>query len=244
MKLQKKFKIDEAAYVEFIKKTMGARNYLSVIISAFIIVVIAVAMKFGETYAKSLLIGALYAAIYAVVVLVFTQLTTVGNAKKMYAKNNFVKYKILLTFDDRGLVQQIQKDKDFVVRWSEFVKIRETKLSFIFYVNKKQAVLACKSGLEAAEVAKLREIIYENGTKNGLKLKLLPREEELAAQLPDEYVADEFDAISEVVVDNENNNATDVKTEKENRNDEKGEIIDAEVVEKSSVKEDRDRDNQ
>ncbi|MDD4066287.1 MAG: YcxB family protein, partial [Bacilli bacterium] len=184
MKLQKKFRIDQDAYVEFCKKTTGSRNYITVAFTSVAIIVISAIFKFSDTYLKSALIGLIYAAIYAVIVIVFSYFTTVSSAKRAYEKNQFAKYRILLTFDERGLVQQTPSLKDFVVTWKEFFKVIETKLSFIFYVNRKQAVLVSKKALKEAEIAKLREIIFEYGTKNNVKLKLLPRQEELAAQIP------------------------------------------------------------
>lgn len=205
MKLQKKFRIDQDAYVEFCKKTTGSRNYITVAFTSVAIIVISAIFKFSDTYLKSALIGLIYAAIYAVIVIVFSYFTTVSSAKRAYEKNQFAKYRILLTFDERGLVQQTPSLKDFVVTWKEFFKVIETKLSFIFYVNRKQAVLVSKKALKEAEIAKLREIIFEYGTKNNVKLKLLPRQEELAAQIPDDYVAENEpdDEEVEVVENNE-----------------------------------------
>ncbi|MFA7100509.1 MAG: YcxB family protein, partial [Bacilli bacterium] len=131
--------------------------------------------------------------------------------------------------------------------WKEFFKVIETKLSFIFYVNRKQAVLVSKKALKEAEVAKLREIIFEYGTKNNVKLKLSPRQEELAAQIPDDYVVENEPDDEEVEVV-ENNEAKETPKNPEiidtteainEHKEDKAEVIDAAEVKDEHKEEDK-----
>ena len=191
MELKKMFRIDEPAYLEFIKITAGKRNYYTVAFTAAIIIVLSLVFQFSETSRlASLGMGAIYAAVYAVIVLVFSRFTTANAAKRSYNNRKMRRIKLILTFDENGLTQQQKGDKDsHSVEWAKFAKVTETPLSFLFYLNNSQAVVACKKGLLDTEIARIRQIISEIApVKNPkIKLKLFELQNDLAAKLPEKY---------------------------------------------------------
>ncbi len=178
MQISKDFTIDEDAYVEFCYKTASGRNYITVAITAVLVIIMSVVFKFAETTEQSILFGVLYAAIYVAIVLVFSRLTTKKAAKKAYNTRGINNLQVHLSFSDDGIYQSVAGAEPVKLEWAEIKKVVETKLAYFLYVSSTQAVLVCKKCIEQIDVDTIREIIKKNATAK-CKLRLQENKSEI-----------------------------------------------------------------
>ncbi len=187
MELTKKFKIDEQTYTEFCLKTAGSRNYLTIALTAVAIIVISIVMKFSDKGTlASFGVGCIYAAIYAIIVIIFSNITTRSAAKRAFTKNNLKAYEVIYTFNENGIVQAVENGEPYTVEWAKVKKIVETKLAFHFYISSSQAIVAGKAGLLAKDIVTIREIAKAAVAGSKTRVKLLEGEPELIADVVNE----------------------------------------------------------